>query len=185
VTDHDKPIQPDENGLCVATCPRYGEGVRGGNPSKWCSRTSGVGKPCIPRAKTSEQISDLALVLENDTRFYSDFEKITNHPNFTKLKNKENIIPYLIDRLKEDPHWWVILLLDEIIDNPPEYPEESRDAQSVENADSFEDWASSLGYDIDSRKAEKIYKACIENQQNIRRFLGTDFDTFAEACQDY
>lgn len=59
------------------------------------------------------------------------------------------------------------------------------DAQSVENADSFEDWAFSLGYDTDSRKAEKIYKACVKNQQSIRRFLGTDFDLFAEACQDY
>lgn len=59
------------------------------------------------------------------------------------------------------------------------------DAQSVENADSFEDWAFSLGYDTDSRKAEKIYKACVKNQQNIRRFLGTDFDKFAKACEDY
>lgn len=59
------------------------------------------------------------------------------------------------------------------------------DAQSIECADSFEDWASSLGYDTDSRKAEKTYKACVKNQQNIRRFLGTDFDLFAEACQDY
>ena len=59
------------------------------------------------------------------------------------------------------------------------------DAQSVECAKDFEDWASSLGYDADSRKAEKTYKACVKNQQNIRRFLGTDFDKFAEACQDY
>ena len=59
------------------------------------------------------------------------------------------------------------------------------DALSVEAADSFEDWADSLGYDKDSRKAEKTYKACVKNQQKIRRFLGTDFDMFAEACQDY
>jgi hypothetical protein len=30
------------------------------------------------------------------------------------------------------------------------------DAASVENARSFEDWASELGYDADSRKAEKL-----------------------------
>lgn len=59
------------------------------------------------------------------------------------------------------------------------------DALSVESATSFEDWADNLGYDRDSRKAEKTYKACCNIQQRIRHFLGEDFDKFAEACLDY
>lgn len=34
------------------------------------------------------------------------------------------------------------------------------DYQSA-NAESFEDWASNLGYDADSRKAEKIWRDCL------------------------
>lgn len=60
-----------------------------------------------------------------------------------------------------------------------------QDALSVETATGFEDWASDAGYDTDSRKAERLYKACCKEQKQLRRFLGTDFNTFAEAFQDY
>ena len=59
------------------------------------------------------------------------------------------------------------------------------DVQSIESTTGFEDWATNLGYDTDSRKAEKIYKGCCKEQKQIRRFLGNDFNTFAEAFQDY
>ena len=48
------------------------------------------------------------------------------------------------------------------------------DSSSVENARSFEDWASDLGYDTDSRKAEKIFKVCEKQAERLKKFLGED-----------
>lgn len=38
----------------------------------------------------------------------------------------------------------------------------------------FEDWASSLGYDTDSRSAESIYRACIDTTTKLRAYLGAN-----------
>lgn len=46
------------------------------------------------------------------------------------------------------------------------------EAQSVDFARDFEDWASEFGYDTDSRKAEAVYTACVKGQKELRRFLG-------------
>jgi hypothetical protein len=35
----------------------------------------------------------------------------------------------------------------------------------------FEDWCASFGYDTDSIKSEKTYKACLEEDRNIRRLF--------------
>lgn len=59
------------------------------------------------------------------------------------------------------------------------------DAQGFENARNFEDWASEYGYDVDSRKAERIYKKLAELSPQVRDFLGEHWDEFAEAAQDY
>lgn len=59
------------------------------------------------------------------------------------------------------------------------------DVQSVEQSSGFEDWATSLGFDTDSRKAEKIYNQCCDFVPKVRQFLGDDFDSFAKACEDY
>jgi hypothetical protein len=48
------------------------------------------------------------------------------------------------------------------------------DSSSVENTRSFEDWASDLGYDPDSRKAEKIFKTCEVQAAKLKKFLGED-----------
>ena len=48
------------------------------------------------------------------------------------------------------------------------------DAASVENSREFEEWASDLGYDPDSRKAEKIYKTIIKQAERLKKFLGND-----------
>lgn len=48
------------------------------------------------------------------------------------------------------------------------------DAASIENAKGFEDWASDFGYDIDSRKAEKIYAACKRNAEDLAAYLGDE-----------
>jgi len=55
------------------------------------------------------------------------------------------------------------------------------DACSYENATDFEDFCRDFGYDTDSRKAERIYKALEVQAPKVRRFLGDDFETFAEA----
>lgn len=47
------------------------------------------------------------------------------------------------------------------------------DASSVEG-NSFEQWASDLGYDVDSRKALKTYTACVRQMRSLGRLLGTD-----------
>lgn len=50
------------------------------------------------------------------------------------------------------------------------------DAASIENARGFEDWAADLGYDTDSRKAARVYKACQAEAEKLRRFAGNDYD---------
>lgn len=55
------------------------------------------------------------------------------------------------------------------------------DALSVDVANGFDDWARDLGYDPDSRKAERIYRAFKRVSRRLRRFLGDDFDTFRAA----
>lgn len=46
---------------------------------------------------------------------------------------------------------------------------------------SFEDFCSEFGYDEDSRKAERTWKACGALAPKVRRLLGEDFDTFCYA----
>ena len=48
------------------------------------------------------------------------------------------------------------------------------DSASIENAQGFEDWASEFGYDPDSRKAERAFKACEHQAKRLRNFLGDD-----------
>jgi hypothetical protein len=48
------------------------------------------------------------------------------------------------------------------------------DSSSVENARSFEDWASDLEYDPDSRRAEKIFKTCEKQAERLKKFLGEE-----------
>ena len=44
-------------------------------------------------------------------------------------------------------------------------------------SDDFEDWCSDLGYDADSRKAEKTWKACQHIRKRLLNFLGGDLYT--------
>lgn len=51
---------------------------------------------------------------------------------------------------------------------------------------SFEDWAASLGYDTDSRKAESIWRQCIETSLKLRAALGEEnLAKLRDAYQDY
>ena len=47
------------------------------------------------------------------------------------------------------------------------------DAASVEDA-AFEDWAADMGFDEDSRTAERTYKACQKQHDQLCRLLGED-----------
>lgn len=47
------------------------------------------------------------------------------------------------------------------------------DASSVDNT-AFDDWAEEMGYDTDSRKAERTYNAIVEQTVSLRNMLGED-----------
>ena len=49
------------------------------------------------------------------------------------------------------------------------------DAAGIENANGFEDWCNEYGYDADSRKAEKVFKACERQARRLKRFLGSEY----------
>lgn len=49
------------------------------------------------------------------------------------------------------------------------------DAASLDNALSFEDWAADLGYDPDSRRAERTYRLIVTQTERLRRFLGREY----------
>ena len=42
----------------------------------------------------------------------------------------------------------------------------------VLDAGGFEDWAGNFGYDVDSRKAERLYRACLDIALKLRAALG-------------
>ena len=57
---------------------------------------------------------------------------------------------------------------------------------SVLDAGGFESWAADLDYDTDSRKAESIYRACLEIALSMRAALGDEgMRKLQDAFQDY
>jgi hypothetical protein len=46
---------------------------------------------------------------------------------------------------------------------------------------SFEEFCSDYGYDIDSRKAFKTWEACKDSALQCLKLLGTDFESFAQS----
>jgi hypothetical protein len=58
------------------------------------------------------------------------------------------------------------------------------DASTIENTRGFRDWCSDLGYDEDSRKAEKIYKQCLSQTAKLKKLLGKDYEMFMNADMD-
>lgn len=46
------------------------------------------------------------------------------------------------------------------------------DASGVENAKDFEDWCGEYGYDTDSRKAERTYRAVVKQTDALKQWLG-------------
>ncbi len=59
------------------------------------------------------------------------------------------------------------------------------DASAIDHPD-FESWASDYGFDTDSRKAEKIYQACLDIGLKMRATLADEkLNTLHELFQDY
>jgi hypothetical protein len=59
------------------------------------------------------------------------------------------------------------------------------DGDAIDHA-SFEDWADNYGYDTDSRKAETIYRACLDTGLKLRASLGDELIAkLREVFQDY
>ena len=48
------------------------------------------------------------------------------------------------------------------------------DSAGIENARGFEDWCGEYGYDTDSRKAERIYNACLSQYEQLTYWLGSE-----------
>ena len=58
-------------------------------------------------------------------------------------------------------------------------------SDAVSGLYSFEDFCSEFGYDTDSRKAEKIHRACQKSADKLKRLLGdADIYDFANAIND-
>src|SRR5690606_15461812 len=56
------------------------------------------------------------------------------------------------------------------------------DAEVLEYS-SLDEWAEAFGFDTDSRKAERAYRACLETALKLRHIV--DLDEAREAFQDY
>ena len=55
------------------------------------------------------------------------------------------------------------------------------DCWLVRNNETFDDFCRELGYDTDSRRAEKIYEACKKTERDLDRFMGNEMQSFLEA----
>jgi hypothetical protein len=44
--------------------------------------------------------------------------------------------------------------------------------------ESFEDFCSDMGYDEDSRRAERVYRHCKKINKSLKALLGDDYETF-------
>ena len=50
----------------------------------------------------------------------------------------------------------------------------------------FEDWAGDYGYDPDSRRAEKVYRACVDCAEKLHRiFSAAQLDTLRDIVAEY
>ncbi len=59
------------------------------------------------------------------------------------------------------------------------------DAAAGNSEYTFEEFCSNFGYDTDSRKAEKIYKACARMNKKLKQFLGEHYEMVCEAGREY
>lgn len=58
------------------------------------------------------------------------------------------------------------------------------DAQGYDNASDFEDWWSEYGYDTDSRKAERTYRAVKKQAEQLKRTVGEKEYDLLKDCSE-
>lgn len=137
----------------------------------------------------------IALVNKKDTRFDTDYTQgIGNMPGKKPVFQDGRVDQYK-QRLREQEASETGFYTDANGYNRKRLPApELRgvlyslvlDSKSLEDACGFEDWANDLGYDIDSRKAEKAYEACKKIAFDLRQLLGrSNINRLAELFQDY
>lgn len=103
-----------------------------------------------------------------------DMEDMNDYTVTLHYKNRKLVTPFFTGKgWKEDPT--AADVLSSLIS----------DAETVEHATTFEEWANELGYDIDSRKAEQTYKLVKRSAAKTKSFLRNEFEEFAEAARDY
>lgn len=54
-------------------------------------------------------------------------------------------------------------------------------SDAIAGQDTFEGFCMEFGYNEDSRKAKRIYDACVRMRNKLERLLGDDFDDFLES----
>jgi hypothetical protein len=60
-----------------------------------------------------------------------------------------------------------------------------QDANTADNARDFEDFASEMGYDSDSKKAEKIFIQCQRISDNLKRLFTSDYNRIMNGVLEY
>jgi len=58
------------------------------------------------------------------------------------------------------------------------------DASTLDQSTDFDDWCVSLGYDTDSREAERIFTACMKQTDRLEVFLGEDLLNDLLMCEE-
>ena len=102
------------------------------------------------------------VLVDNNPHVDSNFNWEANHYKVTLKKDNKQFTVYFSQgiRITKDPTPEGVLdcLANEVA--------------GYENSKNFEEWASGYGYDLDSRKAEKIYKAIAKQSKKLKKFLG-------------
>jgi hypothetical protein len=58
------------------------------------------------------------------------------------------------------------------------------DASLIDNAPTFADFCAELGYDEDSRKAERTYGQCKRQAESFRRLMGSEYNATVYPSED-
>lgn len=105
--------------------------------------------------------------------------------NFRKgnTKWKRANIPYNVKNIKKwIEHENMDRLTQKFVPIPPDLEELLEHLQveisGYDDSTTFEEWASMLGYDTDSRQAERIFHAVAKEAKDIRTLMGEDFSIF-------
>ncbi len=92
---------------------------------------------------------------------------------------KTHVVRVGFGRGRATPSW--------LVPNPPTLGDVLQSLQSDAQCGEhllFEDFADELGFDLDSRKAEKTWRACQETRGHLQRLFGSLFESFTELQEE-